>query len=392
MHQERPLMTALIQPSLLRKLNERRVLETLQKNGPASRADVSRIAGISPPTVSKAVATLLEAGFLDEKDALATAFGRPAKLLCLASNRVQVIGIVLDSPRCSIVSAGLDGNINWDSAVKIVTPDNYDDLINALIENTSRLIKDNSTVLGIGISVPGLIDQKQQKCLFSPNLHMTDGKSPSLELTERLGIETILLQEAKTLCLEEQLYGNAKGLNDFALLDISTGLGLGVMTGGRLLAGLSGLAGELGHITVDVPGRLCGCGNYGCLETVATDASFAKAVSDHLERPCTVKEAIELARSGDEQVLALLKITCEYLAIAMAAVINVLNPETLLIHGKILDIHENIFDEIIQMAKNRALGPVFEDCHIIRAKGGKKQGAVAGIIHHLTSSLAPALN
>ncbi|MBL4886451.1 MAG: ROK family transcriptional regulator [Planctomycetaceae bacterium] len=385
-------MPALIQPSLLRRLNERRVLETLQKHGPASRADVSRIAGISPPTVSKAVATLLESGYLEETDAVATAFGRPAKLLRLATDQVHVIGIVLDTSKCSIVSAGLDGSIDWNTEEEIQTPDNYDDLIIAIGDRVTRLINGRAGFIGIGISVPGLVDHRQQKCLLSPNLHMIDGQSPALDLTERLEIEAILLQESQALCLEERLFGNAKGLNNFALLDVSTGLGLGVMTGGRLLEGHSGLAGELGHITVDISGRMCGCGNRGCLETVATDTAFAKAVSEKLGRQCNIEQALQIVQTGDPEVLAILDKTCEYLAIAMAAVINILNPETLLIHGKILDAQEDLFAKIIELTGKRTLKPSFKDCHIIRAKGGKKQGAIAGVIHHLTSSLAPALN
>src|SRR5258708_10817132 len=105
---------------------------------------------------------------------------------------------------------------------------------------------------------------------------MTDGRSPAQDLAARLGVECNVLQESHALCLAERHYGLAKGLDDFAMLDVGTGVGLGVMSGGRLLTGHSGLAGELGHITaVADGGRRCGCGNHRCLGTVASDSALA---------------------------------------------------------------------------------------------------------------------
>ncbi len=111
---------------------------------------------------------------------------------------------------------------------------------------------------------------------------ITNGQCLGADLAERLGIECILVQEEHALCLAERCFGSARGLDDFAMLDISTGVGLGVMSRGRLLLGRSGFAGEIGHITVDIRGRRCGCGNRGCLETVACDSALAWQVSQKL--------------------------------------------------------------------------------------------------------------
>ena len=118
--------------------------------------------------------------------------------------------------------------------------------------------------LGLGVSLPGLVDDRRGRGVLSPNVPLTDGHAPAADLAERLGMPCVLLQESHALCLAERDYGLAKGLDDFAVLDVSTGIGLGVMLGGRLLKGHSGLAGEIGHVTaVPEGGRKCGCGNYG---------------------------------------------------------------------------------------------------------------------------------
>ncbi len=111
-------------------------------------------------------------------------------------------------------------------------------------------------------------------------------------------MKTIVLQECHALCLAEQVYGAAKGVSDFAMLDISEGLGLGVMHGDKLLQGHSGFAGELGHVTVELDGRPCGCGNHGCLETVATDAALVNLVSERTAQRWETDELIAAIRSA----------------------------------------------------------------------------------------------
>src|SRR5207248_35116 len=128
------------------------------------------------------------------------------------------------------------------------------------------------------------------------------------------------------LCLAERAYGAARGVEDFAMLDISQGMGVGVVNGGQLLTGHSGLAGELGHVTVRLDGRPCGCGNRGCLETEATDTALAVAVSERLGRRVAVEEIIELVPAGKLQGKAEFARGREYLAVGLAAAPHLFNP------------------------------------------------------------------
>ena len=130
-----------------------------------------------------------------------------------------------------------------------------------------------------------------------------------------------------------------KGVEDFAVLDVSTGIGLGVMLGGRLLTGHSGLAGEIGHITV-VPqnGRPCGCGNTGCLETVASDSALAYHAGRKLGRAVSVDEVLDLVRAGAVDLSAELNEVADYLGIAVAAVVNLFNPAVVFVYSPLLDL------------------------------------------------------
>jgi N-acetylglucosamine repressor len=381
-----------IRPALVGKLNERQVLRLIQTRGPLSRAEVARESGLSPPTVSKAVASLLKAGLLEEADAPELARGRPAPKLRLATVSAQVLGIAIDAGHCDVVSAGLDGELHADLQT-VPTARTYPELLDAL-EAAARAVtaRPGVTTLGLGLSLPGLVDYRKGCGVLSPNVPMTNGRSPARDLARRLGLECTLLQESHALCLAERHHGLAKGLDDFAMLDVGAGVGLGVMSGGRLLTGHSGLAGEVGHITaVAEGGRPCGCGNSGCLETVASDSALAWRVSKKLGRKVDADAVIGLARAGKVSLTAELAETARYLAVGLAAVINLFNPATVFIHTRLFAIDPTLFETVVGLARKRALPPSFADCRIVLAKGSKRQGAVAGIIQHLTNAVAPEL-
>ncbi len=371
----------------------RRVLELLQASGPSTRAELTRLSGISAPTVSKAVGTLLESGLLEEGEAPPISLGRPGTVLRLARNRTQVIGVVLDARQCTVVAAGIDGTLHDDTAIRFAPAQTYPALLDQIAEAATELMQRPAVrTLSLGLSIPGLINRREQRAVFSPNLHVTDGHSPDRDLSRRLEIDCSMHQETHALCLGERMYSGSEPLDDFAVLEISTGLGLGIVTGGRLMEGHSGLAGELGHLTVVPDGRLCGCGNRGCLETVATDSALAQAVSDRLGRTIDVDEVARLVRSGEIDAEAELRSVCHYLAIAIAASINLFNPSTLFVHGRLFDTRPGLFAEVCDLARRRALGPSVADCSIRRAHWTKAQGAVAAAIYHILNSWGPIVD
>ena len=379
------------QPVLLSKMNERQVARTLLQNGPLSRADLTRLTGLAAPTVSKAVDSLLGSGHLEEQEPAAS-FGRPAKRLALAVQKSQVLGLVIDAGACRLVAAGLDGRIRTEDTREFPTPETYEELIAHAAEQARELITQrNISTLGMGVSTPGLVDYREMQALLSPNLPITNGRRPGVDLSAALGIDCVLVQEEHALCMAERSFGSAQGLDDFAMLDVSTGVGLGVMSGGRILLGRRGLAGEIGHITVDINGRRCGCGNYGCLETTACGSALAWQVSQRLGRAVSFQEIAMLMADGKETFREELELISNYLSVGIAAVINLYNPSSLFIHGHLFELDEGMFSRVVESAKRRSLSPSFEDCQIIRARGSKRQGAVAAIIDHLLDSLIPAV-
>lgn len=372
-------------PALLRQLNERQVLATLQRQGPLSRAEICRLTGISGPTVTRVVSSLLDAQLLEEEEPQHRAVGRPGKLVRLSRTQAAVVGCVVGPQHSEVVVSGLDGDVARAQVRTFATPENYEGLVRSFVEQVcSALASRETNVLGLGVSVPGLLNRREGRSLVSPNVHQLDGHSLGSDLGERLGIATAVVQECHALCLAEQVYGAARGVADFAMIDVSAGLGLGVVQGGQMLAGHSGLGGELGHMTVVLDGRPCGCGNHGCLETEATDSALVARIAERLRRPLDIDTLCHEVQSRRIDPEPELSGVLEYLAVGIAAVVNIFNPHLLFLHSQLLDLHPDVFDRLLAKVDRRALKPNRADCRIIRAQGNKRLGAIAAAIHGAT--------
>lgn len=381
-----------VESTLLRRINERRLLEVIQQQGPSSRAMLTRASGLTAPTVSKAVDSLLQRGLVEELEPIDQALGRPGKLVRMASQSGAVLGVVIDTQTCCTVAAGLEGTVTEEQTRRFATPDDYSTLLDAIERDCRDLMAGISGKLhGIGVSVPGLINERLGEIVFSPNLHLLDKRNPARDLEPRLASPCLLIQESDGLCLSERMYGDARGLEDFAVLDAAFGLGLAVMSGGHLLTGHSGMAGEIGHITVNPDGLRCGCGNRGCLETLATDAALVRMLADKLGRPLELRAAAALLDERAADFQHEIRTVTEHLAIAIAAVINIFNPTTLFVHGALLAGHPDRFARVLERVKQRTLTASLADCTIVATRSSKRQGAIAGIMHHLTNAWAPTV-
>jgi predicted NBD/HSP70 family sugar kinase len=380
------------EPALLRRINQRSLLEVIRRSGPSSRATLARMSGLTPPTVSKVVESLLLQGIVEEFEQDRPLLGRPHKLVKMATTSAVVLGVVIDAGSSCVTQTGLDGQVNEEQTLRFQTPDTYERLLDELEQRCRTLLsRTNAKPRGVGVSVPGLVSERLEQVVFCPNLHLLDHRNPAGDLETRLGIECLLLHEPQALCLAERMYGIARDLDNFAMLDVTQGLGLGVVVGGMILTGNSGMAGEIGHITADPTGIRCGCGNRGCLETLATDAALMRMMQDRIKAPLTLAGAASLLDEQGDDFESEIQAVAGYLAIAIAAVINTFNPTTVFVHGKLLVENKDRFDRVVDGVRQRTLMPLLAECTIVPTRSSKRQGAIAGIMHWLTEGRTPGL-
>ncbi len=381
-----------VEPTLLRRINERRLIEALQQHGPQSRAMLRRIAGMTAPTVSKAVDSLLARGLLEELDPVRTAVGRPGKIVRMAQRSVVVLGVLVDVDTCTVVVAGLDGRIEESVTHRFSTPDTYPALIEALEHHCrAALAGIPGSPQGVGVVVNALVNERTGEIVCCANLPLLDQHDPARDLESRLKMRGRLIKGTTALCLSERSHGAARGHDDIAVLDITTGLGLGVISGGAVVTGHSGMAGEIGHITVDREGLRCGCGNRGCLETLATDAALVRMMSVRLGRRLSLDEARRLMAERPHDFAADVAVVVEHVAIGIAAVVNLFNPTNLFIHSNLFAEDPARLVDTLEQVRKRALAASLADCTIVRSSTSKEQAAISAIIHEITHDTRPAL-
>ncbi len=206
--------------------------------------------------------------------------------------------------------------------------------------NSIRALKQklgDGTLAGVGIGVPGFIEMERGIIANSNNLPEFNGFPVRDEIEKRLGTPIFLENDANAAALGEKWAGAGRDVDDLILLTLGTGIGGGIVSGGKVLHGFVGMAGEVGHITVNPTGNPCGCGNYGCLEkhTSATAIS-AMARLIQLGDDLTAKDVYDMAVAGDPRAKQIFQTVGGYLGIALATMINLFNFPLYLLSGGVL--------------------------------------------------------
>lgn len=375
-------------PGLLRQVNRERVVRSLQSRGPLSRAEVARHTGLGYATAVKICESLEADGFAESCEGQQlTGAGRPGNYLRMSTNKAQVIAATIGPVYVRTAVVALDGSI-IDQAADQPTAQTYGDLIHQLESLVEELkAKNPSKTLGLGLSVPGLINGENGKVSICPNIPIIDRHDLRSDMEKRTGLKTKLTGMMEAQFLVEQIRGQASALDNFVLINYLGGLGTAAACDGRRISGARGMAGELGHVVVDHGGTMCGCGNRGCLETRATDLALAERVSHKLGRKVSVEEVLEIHRTTPEAIAEEVEGFLDFLAIAIGLVAQAYNPSTVFLLGRFLEEDDSSFARLMERLPKFCLAPLLENCHIKRTSTYPVNGAGLAIIEQLISQL-----
>lgn len=234
-------------------------------------------------------------------------------------------------------------------------------------------------VAGVGIGSPGPLDTKSGVVLLAPNLGWVD-----MPLRDRiaagLGLPATLDNDARCAVFGEWWRGAARGAEYVVGLTIGTGVGGGIVLNGQMYHGASDVAGEIGHMTIDSTGRRCSCGNYGCLEAYASGPAIAARAVEGIEAGVettlptyvdgdltmiTAQVVYEAAHDGDEYALEVVRDTSKFLGAGVANIINIFNPQVVVICGGVTLAGDRLFVPLRSEAKRRAFKPASDVCRIL---------------------------
>ncbi|MGW7202154.1 ROK family protein [Streptomyces sp. NPDC054837] len=325
------------------------VFTTVLSQGPLARLEVARRVGLSAAAVTKAVRPLIEAGYLVEgaDDEARPALGRPANLVRVDGGRALFIGVKVTGDEIIGVLTDLCCRIRV--ARHVPLPDRA---AKAVLASVADLVQDLLTeadgvpVLGLGVAVSGDVDRAEGTVRYSPFLDWRD--VPLAELTAlTTGLPVTVDNDVRALTVAEQWFGAGAGLSDFAVVTVGAGIGCGLVVHGRVVAGAHGVAGEIGHVTVDPNGPLCHCGNRGCVEAIAGEAAIVRQIQEITGvELADAAEALALARRGVAGAREVYARAGEAIGRGIATVANLLGPERVIISGEGLAAYDLFAEQI----------------------------------------------
>jgi glucokinase len=234
-------------------------------------------------------------------------------------------------------------------------------------------------IAGLGIGSPGPLDTKTGVVLLTPNLGWTNFPLRD-RLSAALGLPATLDNDANCAIFGEWWRGAARGSDHVVGLTIGTGIGGGIVLSGEIYRGVSDIAGEIGHMTIDLNGRRCNCGNYGCLEAYASGPAIAARAIEGIEAGAetslpgyvngdlsriTAQVVYEAAHDGDDYALEVVHDTAKFLGAGVANLLNIFNPEVVVICGGVTLAGDKLFVPLKSEVKRRAFKPAVEACRIV---------------------------
>lgn len=330
----------------IRRKNRSEILRKIYFNSDISRLDVSNQLGISPATATNIVTELIEKKILIETGIRRSESGRPSTLLAINADYGKIIGMEVGETfiRSELFDLAFNpvGKYEFGFSNDLVTEQNLvKEIIRCVKAITSDANVQEAEILGVGIGFPGLVDPVKGLSIFTPNWGWHN-VSITRQLAGHLNAPIYFDNGAKLMAVGELLFGAGRGLRDFVVLLMGTGVGTGIIANGKLFRGSSNSAGEFGHTTINPTGPRCRCGNHGCMEVylgapgiLSRYRKLQRGVSpfDGCDQIECVMQLLLSAEMGDPAAGQVVEETIDYLGICIANIINSINPDQVLIGG-----------------------------------------------------------
>jgi predicted NBD/HSP70 family sugar kinase len=330
--------------SPLREANRRRVVDELRRHGNLSRADLARVMELSPTTITALVADLQARGLVIEESerkgsGAQPGRGRPPVLLRLDPSAGGALGIDFGHRHLRVAVADLSRTVLAERATELdvdAAAQGSLGAATAMVEDVlSEAGMDRGRIVGACVGLPGPIDARTGTVGSSVILPDWVGLRPAEELERRLGVSVTVDNDANLGALGEVTFGAGRGLFDVLYVKVSSGIGSGLVLGGRLYHGSVGLAGELGHVHVREHGRVCRCGNRGCLETVASTGAVLAALQDAHGPGLGVRDLLALIDAGNPGARRVVADAGRAIGRVLADHCNGLNPAAIIVGGEL---------------------------------------------------------
>lgn len=307
---------------------------------------------------------------------------------------INRIGIDVGGTNVKIALVNDEGKILYSNSVPTRAEMGYEYTVNNIKQAIYDLLKETKLepkdIQGMGFGFPGQVDYKAGIVRNAPNIPGWVEIPIAKIFEDEFHIPTRVDNDVRCAALGELNYGAGKGCENLICITVGTGIGSGLVVNGRLVRGASNAAGEIGHIKLQMNGGpICGCGDTGCLEAFASGPAIVALAEDYIRggkstkfrelangAPITPYIVCEAAKAGDPVAQRIFTIVGEYIGIGLASVVNLLNPEKIIIGGGVADAGEYLFNPLTETLKKRAMKIAGETVEVVHAQLGNTAGVI----------------
>jgi predicted NBD/HSP70 family sugar kinase len=327
----------------------------------ASVNEIVNHTGLSQPHVAELLKELSQVKIIKEIGKGISKGGRPPKIYALVPNYKYVIGVDVNLHHMSIAIFNLDNQVifrkDYSSFDLESTVEYTNRLAQIIVDSMTEMNLAITDIIACSLSLPGLVDAVNGKSITHLSV-FPEGISKYLE--SKLHMPVILENDCKMMAMGENSFGKAKEMNSAICLKIGSGIGLGIIIDGKIYRGADGFAGEFGHILIDPNGDLCHCGKVGCLETLCSGSILTQKVNRAIEKgqvttlskyktdqnDISLSQIVNAINSGDSYAIDELTKAADHLGKGLVTLIHILNPEAIIMGGKLAHTRKNIIDPL----------------------------------------------
>jgi len=389
----------------VKNINKHAVLDLIRFTpGGISRVEIAHKLGLSRAAVTAIVGDLLETNTIREAESRAVQSGRPPIILEINPEHGYVLGVDFGATHLSLMLASLSAEVLDELEVSIDITKGPDDCLSEADHLARELLsRSNLTfeqILAVGVGVPGPIVADAGMVLSPPIMPGWDRFPIRDTLQNRWGCPVSLSNDAELGALGEWAAGSGRGEQNLAYIKVGTGIGAGLLINGQIYRGVTGSAGEIGHLTIDENGPMCTCGSQGCLEALAGGRAIARMAQEAVRKnkrtqlasispveKITALEVANAARHGDLVAQEILKQAGMHIGIAIAGMVNLFNPGLVVLGGGVAQIGDLFLEPMRQAVQKRSLPASVRAVRITTAVLGRRSSSMGAVIQALTIAL-----
>nr|WP_264475683.1 ROK family protein [Blautia producta] len=370
------------------------VFDLIRRKGPISRAEIARTIGLSIPTVMKITEEFSHKQFVQDVGKGESSGGKRPELLELIPDSKYIIGVGVGRSKTNVLMMNLAGEVFIREIMETggtVVPEVWISRLIRVIENVIRESGlPEKRILGMGIGMPGILDEESGKVLFSPDFKWenVDMLTP---IRERFKMDITIENANRALAMGEYYFGAGVDSRNFLVVNLGHGIGSAIMREGEFYRGSSGSSGEIGHIILEKNGPKCNCGNKGCLEAIASGNAIARdakiavlegnaskimeLVNGDINR-IEAKTVFEAAHLGDQMAIQITERAMQYIGIGLANYINLLDPDLIILFGGLTNAGNIFLKKIKEVLRERQMKFAGRQVKLVISQMGENGTAV----------------